>query len=258
MRQAEGLRRVAHRDPGHAEVLDPVQLVNGGRNVPEGNQPLREQSPRALVLELGDRVVVDRAADVAQLVILDLDEVLRTETRHVRVDDLLGDAEIVEQLQPRLGLGRGLRHLLEALQRDLAVLLGAVVFDDGEAGRAEVDVVQHLPALLALIVEHDVRHGVLVLGRRARGPQVGRLGVVRIDVDDGNAVHGEGHERLLLKLQAVPLHGIGLSNQEAGVGIWASAKSRAASAVLTLRRSASSKISRVVSKTPSACSTASS
>ena len=170
-----------------------MQLVNGGRNVPERDQPLREQSSCALLLELGDRVVVDGAADVAQLVILDLDEVLRTEARHVGVDDLLGDAEVVKQLQPRFGFGRGLRHLLERFERDLAVLLGTVVFDDGEAGRAEVDVVQHLPALLTLVVQHDVRHGVLVLGRRARGPEVGRLGVVRVDVDDGNAVHGERH-----------------------------------------------------------------
>ena len=193
VRQAEGFRRVAHRDPGHAEILDSLQFINRSGNVPERDQALWEEPACALVLELGDGIVVDRAADIAQLVVLDLDEILRSEAGHVGVDDLLGDTELVEQLEPLLGIGRSLAHLLERGERDRAVLLLAVVADDGKSGRTEVDVVKHLPALLALVVEHDVRDGVLVLGRGARGPEVGRLGVVRVDVDDRNTVNGEGH-----------------------------------------------------------------
>ena len=111
--QAERLRRVAHGDPGHAEVLDSLQLVDCGGNVPERHQALRVEAAFAFGLELRDRVVVDRAADVAQLVVLDLDEVLRSEAGHVGVDDLLGDSELVEQLEPFLGIGCGLAHLLK-------------------------------------------------------------------------------------------------------------------------------------------------
>ena len=201
VRQTKGFRCVAHRDPGHAEILNPLQFLNRCGDVPERNQALWEQPAGAFLLELGDRVVVDGAADVAQFGVLDLDEVLRAETGDVRVHDLLGDAELVEQFQPSLRFGRRLAHLVERGQRNRAVFLLTIVTNHRETGRAKVDIVEHLPALLAFIVDHDVRHCVLVLGRRARGPEVGRLSVVRVDVDDRNAVHGERHEGLLLLIR---------------------------------------------------------
>ena len=56
-----------------------------------GTKPCGNSRPVARRLELRHRVVVDRAADVPQLLVLDLDEILRAEPGHVRVHDLLRD-----------------------------------------------------------------------------------------------------------------------------------------------------------------------
>ena len=150
--------------PRRPRLRGPLDLAHARVDVPRREDRHRQQPVARLRLQLGVGVVEDLDAEVAQLRILDeVAERLAAEADHAREDDLRPDADLVEQLHPRVGVVTGCVALLdlplvEALER--ATLLAVLVDDTARARAAEHDVAFDDPGRRAV----DLRR------RAGRGP----------------------------------------------------------------------------------------
>ena len=180
-RQPEAVRLAGEEDPAVAGVDVALDLLDRFVDVPERHGHDREQAARVGRRPVAQEVVVRAHAHELELVVGDPQEPLAAEPGDVRVEHLGPDADLVHVPQAGVGVvGRG-RALLERL-RARGERLGPPR-DRGETGAAERDAVEH-PDVAAVVVALDVRHVLEVALRHAGGPHVGRLGEMRVRVDD--------------------------------------------------------------------------
>ena len=131
-----------------------------------------------------DLKVIERAYAGQPQVAFELHEGEAEEAEEVGVQDLRLDAMGVHDLQPRRGIPPPGIGFLEAGRRRRIELLpsgmGLILY-------AEQRVATDVPAIsLALCVPLDMRSVVPEPARHPAGPQVGRLGDVRVDIDHRN------------------------------------------------------------------------
>ena len=146
----------------------------------------REQSLAGFLLALRRRVVVDLDDGQREVVVAERHQRAGLRDARVLVTDLGVDTHVVHRLQARLGHVRAGMAFLDRREREAAEQLVVVGADDVAAERTEV-AIAHEPAVHAVHAAH-VRNLVLVFGGRARGEQIGRLGEVRVAIDDLDAL----------------------------------------------------------------------
>src|SRR5262249_48996206 len=101
----------------------------------------------------------------------------------IRVEDLGMQAELIHVPQARLGKGRRHAHVRETRQGDDTVYLRSIFADDGKPRRAQNQVPRY-PLFVPFFSFLDVGGQVAQLLWRPRGPQVARLRVVGVDIND--------------------------------------------------------------------------
>ena len=169
------------------ELVRPRHLGHRGVDVPPREQRHGEHALAGDVLELRHRVVVDRGAEHLERRVDDLREPLPTEPDDVRVHDLRVDAERVHHLEARPDRGRALVDLVDPEVHELgADGLRSVGENDGSTDGLAEHLAVDGPHRSTLHLAH-LRHPVDPFLRRARRPEVVRLGQVRVGIDDVDA-----------------------------------------------------------------------
>ncbi len=176
-----------HQHAGEAEPLDPLRFADGGRDVPERQQRLGEQSSWSFGLPLRDRVVVHRDDRGRQVAVEVLHERGCGEPERVRIHDLGPDPQVVHQGETRLRVVGRLVDVLPGppdgdVDGEDADLV-AVAVDEARAAGVEEHLVAEVPVQLPLAVRLHARNPVAVLRRCSRRPQVVGLRVMRVRVD---------------------------------------------------------------------------
>jgi hypothetical protein len=179
--QPEPLRLAGEQHPavpGSGAALD---LAHARVDVPERHRHDRDEATGIGRRPVAKEVVVDLDADELEGVVTDLQELLASETGHVRVEHLRPDAVAVHQFQARVRVvGRGMHVLVRGRRAGKW---------RGPAGKCrdprgiDLDSVEQ-PDVNAGGVSDHVRNVLDIARRDARGPHVTRLGDVRVAVDD--------------------------------------------------------------------------
>ena len=163
-----------------AHLVAPAHLRDRGVDVPERQHRHGDEPAGVGRAELGQPVVVGPHALGGELLRHLREEHVAVEADDVRVEHLVVDAHLVHVGEPRLGVDRrgdGLVERAGVRRRELGPAGLGEGPDAVELAVADVPVV-----LLAALVEAHVRHEVAPLRRHPRGPEVGRLDDVGVDV----------------------------------------------------------------------------